>query len=91
MNFEPWWHPLSDFFTLASRVKHPTLLLAGRQDPFFTYEDQQVPFIDRLGTPPEHIRHVTFEGVGHAPLPPAAKQREVTDFLDRYLGTVQPQ
>ena len=88
-NFEPWWHPVADYFTLASRAKHPTLLVAGLQDPFYTYEDQQVPFVDRLGTPNEHIRHVAFEGVGHAPLPLAAKQREVTDFLDRYLGSVQ--
>jgi fermentation-respiration switch protein FrsA (DUF1100 family) len=86
--FEPWWHPVSDGFTLASRIDKPLLLVAGKQDPYFSYEDQQLPFLARLSTQPEHIHHVTFDGVGHAPLPPAQKQQVVTDFLDRYLGPV---
>jgi pimeloyl-ACP methyl ester carboxylesterase len=87
-SFKRSWHPVADAYTLASRIKLPTLLIAGRQDPYYRVDEQQLPFLNRLATPSDQIHHVTFDGVGHAPLPPAATQREVTDFLDKYLGEV---
>lgn len=69
------------------RLKMPVLLLGGRYDFVFPVETSQAPLFKLLGTPPEHKRHVIFEGAGHVP-PRIELIREILDWLDRYLGPV---
>ena len=69
------------------RIKIPVLLLAGRNDFYFPVETSQDPLFKLLGTPPEHKRHVVFEGAGHVP-PRLEVIREILNWLDRYLGPV---
>jgi len=69
------------------RIKIPVLLLAGRNDFYYPVETSQDPLFELLGTPPEHKRHVVFEGAGHVP-PRLEVIREILNWLDRYLGPV---
>ena len=70
------------------RIKVPVLLLGGRNDFIYPVETSQAPVFKLLGTPPEHKRHVVFEGAGHVP-PRIEVIREILDWLDRYLGPVR--
>jgi len=66
-------------------VKIPVLMLNGKFDYLFPVETSQKPFFDRLGTPPEHKRHITYDA-GHIPFPRAECIRDILDWLDRYQG-----
>jgi hypothetical protein len=68
------------------RVKVPALLLNGRDD-FSASPEAQQRFMDLLGTPPDHKKHVVFEG-GHVPSDRRSMIREVLDWYDQYLGPV---
>jgi dienelactone hydrolase len=68
---------------MVSRITVPVLLLAGRYDYIFPLETSQAPFMDLLGTPSRHKRHVVFEA-GHLPLPRSEMIRETLEWLDRY-------
>ena len=68
------------------RITMPILMLNGRYDHFFPVETSQLPMFRLLGTPPEHKRHVIYDG-GHF-VPRALLISEVLDWLDRYLGPV---
>jgi hypothetical protein len=70
------------------RTKLPVLLLGGRYDFIFPVETSQTPLFRLLGTPPDHKRHLIFEGAGHVP-PRIDLIREILDWLDRYLGPVR--
>ena len=74
----PWLH----------RVATPVLLLGGRYDSTFPIESTQKPFMDLLGTPEEHKRHVIYEEAGHLPLPRGPMIKETLDWLDRYQNSV---
>ena len=80
MHFEPE----VDTLNYLPRVRQPLLLLAGRYDYFFPYEASQEPFVERLGTPPEHKRHVLVES-GHS-VPRSEYLTEVLGWLDEYFG-----
>lgn len=68
----------------AHRVTIPVLLLGGRYDSSFPVQSTQKPFMDLLGTPEEHKRHVIYEEAGHLPLPRGPMIKETLDWLDRY-------
>lgn len=68
------------------RLTIPTLMLSGRYDYQMTNARAETYF-NTLATPPEHKRLVYFES-GHWPLPRNQTIREITDWLDRYLGPV---
>ncbi len=65
----------------------PVLMLNGRHDFVFPYATHQVPFFERLGTPPERKRHVVWDA-GHFGFPIGEFLRENLDWLDRHLGPV---
>jgi hypothetical protein len=52
-----------------------------------SYETSQRPFLEILGTPDEHKKHVLFDGGHFAPRHEVMK--EILDWLDRYLGPVR--
>jgi dienelactone hydrolase len=81
-------HPEVDQINYVTRVTIPTLMINGRYDTTHPYETAQKTMLDLLGTPSEHKRLVNYDG-GHIP-PRNSMIRETLDWLDRYLGPVQP-
>ena len=71
----------------APRVKIPVLLINGRNDFQSPFEAQR-RFVELLGTPPEHKKHVVLEG-GHVPNDFRGLVREALDWFDKYLGPVR--
>ncbi|MCA1650584.1 MAG: dienelactone hydrolase family protein, partial [Acidobacteria bacterium] len=69
------------------RVKIPVLVINGRDD-FSTPLDAQLRFVQLLGTPVEHKKHVALEG-GHVPNDMRGLFRETLDWFDKYLGPVR--
>jgi formylglycine-generating enzyme required for sulfatase activity/dienelactone hydrolase len=65
----------------------PVLMLNGRHDFVFPYATHQVPFFERLGTPPELKRHVVWDA-GHLGFPIGEFLRENLDWLDQRFGPV---
>ncbi len=78
---EPWQ------VTFYRRLQVPVLMLNGRYDPIVT-KGQAQRFYDGIGTPAEDKRLVLYE-TGHWPLPRNETAREISDWLDRYLGPVE--
>jgi len=81
--------PEIDIFNYVPRVTLPTLMVSGNGDFIFPVETGQKPYFERLGTSPEHKRHVVLVG-GHFIVAQQRSQvvREVLDWLDRYVGPV---
>jgi hypothetical protein len=71
----------------APRVTTPTKMINGRKDFGAPIETEIQPMFDLLGTPDEHKRLVVLDG-GHVPGSTNEIIREVLDWLDLYLGTV---
>ena len=69
------------------RVKVPVLLINGKDD-FSVPLAAQERFLELLGTPREHKRHVALEG-GHIPQDLRGRLRETLDWFDKYLGAVR--
>jgi hypothetical protein len=65
----------------------PTLALNGLHDFLFPLETHQKPFLDLIGTPAEHKRHILYDA-GHLPLPRAEMLKEILAWLDKYQGPV---
>ena len=76
--------PEVDQASYVRRVEIPFLMLNGSRDSVEPVETAQRPLYELLGTPPENKRHVTYP-TGHI-MPRIPVIREVTDWLDRYLG-----
>ncbi|UCF14893.1 MAG: protein kinase [Phycisphaerales bacterium] len=82
-------HPTSDPANFAPRVKIPILMINGTDDSVFPYHDAQKPLFNLLGTPRAHKKHILFPG-GHGISWEYHRQcnREVVNWLDKYLGPV---
>lgn len=78
---EPWK------VTLYRRLQVPVLMLNGRYDSIVMQGTAQ-RFYDGLGTRAGDKRLVLYD-TGHWPLPRNETAREISDWLDRYLGPVQ--
>jgi len=65
-------------------VNIPVLMINGRDD-FSASLEAQERFLELLGTPREHKRHVALQG-GHVPNDRRGQIREVLDWYDKYLG-----
>ena len=79
--------PEVDQIHFAPRVTQPTLMLNGELDFFFPAESSQIPMFERLGTPPEHKKRITYMR-GHT-VPKVELIKESVAWLDRYLGPVE--
>jgi pimeloyl-ACP methyl ester carboxylesterase len=72
----------------APRVTQPVLMLNGRNDAIFPYENAQIPLFRLLGTPAPNKQHLTFPG-GHSPFGWQNELiKESLNWLDRWLGPV---
>jgi hypothetical protein len=63
------------------------LMINGRYDRFYPINSSQEPMFRALGTPEKDKRRVVVDS-GHIP-PNDLLVKEMLDWLDRYLGTVQ--
>jgi dienelactone hydrolase len=87
----PYWDfldPLADPVNFYPRVMQPALLINGRYDHLFTYENSQRHMLELLGASDEDKRHLVFEE-GHFDFPRNTVAREVSNWLDQYLGPVR--
>ena len=70
----------------STMVTIPVLMLNGRYDPIYIYENSQLPLFRNLGTADADKRHVTFLA-GHSTSSWQDELiRESLDWLDRYFG-----
>ncbi len=78
--------PEVDQINFAPRVRVPTLMLNGREDFRFPYEEAQVPMFRAIGAAEKS--HVVIKS-GHSP-PRVDVIKPILDWLDKYLGAVVP-
>lgn len=76
--------PEIDQLNFAPRVRVPTLMLNGREDFRFPYEESQVPMFRLLGAAEKS--HVLIKS-GHLP-PRIDIIRPILEWFDKYLGPV---
>jgi dienelactone hydrolase len=79
--------PEVDEVNYLPRSHTPTLLIDGKDDFIIPVESNQKPFFRMLGTAPRDKRYVLLNS-GHFPAPFSALVKEVTSWLDQYLGPV---
>jgi len=79
-----------DIALYAQRVKVPVLMVNGKEDTLVRFKTMQIPMYELLGTPGEHKQHKLYPG-GHGVFGLFYQQiqKDVLDWLDRYLGPVE--
>jgi len=78
-------HPMIDLINYAPRITVPVLMLSGRYDHIYPYEQSQKRTFELLGTPAGNKQQIAYD-TGHFTLPPNRVAADVTDWFDRYLG-----
>ncbi|HEX3928840.1 MAG TPA: protein kinase [Gemmatimonadales bacterium] len=73
----------------APRLTKPVLMVNGRYDATFTYNEAQLPMFRMLGTPAADKKHVTLETAHDVTTQRSALAHEVLIWLDKYLGRVE--
>jgi alpha-beta hydrolase superfamily lysophospholipase len=82
--------PAIDPLHHAPRVKIPVLMINGKDDHILPYETSQRPMYQLLGTPEADKNHQVYPG-GHSVLSLNSNnvRKDVLDWLDRHLGSVE--
>ena len=78
-------HPMIDLINYAPRITLPVLMLSGRYDHIYPFEQSQKRTFELLGTRPADKKQIAYD-TGHFTLPPNRVAADVTDWFDRYLG-----
>jgi formylglycine-generating enzyme required for sulfatase activity/DNA-binding winged helix-turn-helix (wHTH) protein/dienelactone hydrolase len=78
-------HPMIDLINYAPRITVPMLMLSGRYDHIYPYEQSQKRTFELLGTRAADKKQIEYD-TGHFTLPPNRVAADVTDWFDRYLG-----
>lgn len=81
--------PEVDAINFIGHIKMPVLMLNGKYDYYFPYETSQLPMFRLLGTAPNQKKQVVYE-TSHF-LPRNQLIREILNWLDLYLGSVEAQ
>jgi dienelactone hydrolase len=81
--------PGGDQADFVPRLKKPVLMVNGRYDATFSYEEAQLPMFRMLGTPAADKKHVVLETAHDVTTERSALVREVLGWLDKYLGRVE--
>ncbi len=81
-------HPMIDLVNYAPRITIPVLMLSGRYDHIYPYEQSQKRTFELLGTPADRKTQITYD-TGHFTMPPNRVAADVTDWFDRHLGPVE--
>ena len=87
----PYWpqaHPMYDPNNYFPRMTLPVLMINGRNDHLFLYENSQKRMFEQLGAPASDKKHIVYDS-GHIDFPPNSVAREVSDFFDDYLGPLR--
>lgn len=75
---------------LRAEIRIPVLMVNGRHDFIFPLETSQKPLFEALGTREPDKRHILYDG-GHRNLVTRPDLiGEILDWLDKYLGPVNP-
>jgi eukaryotic-like serine/threonine-protein kinase len=80
-------HPMIDLINYAPRITIPVLMLSGRYDHIYPYEQSQKRTFELLGTRPADKTQIAYD-TGHFTLPPNRVAADVSDWFDRHLGPV---
>lgn len=80
--------PEVDPLNYLPRVDVPVVMINGGLDAVVPFETHAEPFFELLGTPPEEKRLVEADAGHFVPRPLLI--RESLDWLDRYVGPVEP-
>jgi DNA-binding winged helix-turn-helix (wHTH) protein/formylglycine-generating enzyme required for sulfatase activity/dienelactone hydrolase len=78
-------HPMIDLINYAPRITMPVLMLSGRYDHIYPYEQSQNRTFALLGTPPDKKAQISYD-TGHFTMPRNRLAADVTDWFDRHLG-----
>jgi DNA-binding winged helix-turn-helix (wHTH) protein/formylglycine-generating enzyme required for sulfatase activity/dienelactone hydrolase len=78
-------HPMIDLINYAPRITVPVLMLSGRYDHIYPYEQSQKRTFELLGTRAGYKQQIAYD-TGHFTLPPNRVAADVTDWFDRHLG-----
>ena len=81
-------HPMIDLINYAPRITIPVLMLSGRYDHIYPYEQSQKRVFNLLGTPADKKAQIAYD-TGHFTMPPNRVAADVTDWFDRHLGRVR--
>lgn len=84
---KPW--PGGDQADFAPRMKKPVLMVNGRYDATFSYQDAQLPMFRMLGTPAADKKEVMLETAHDVTVQRPMLVHEVLTWLDKYLGRVR--
>ena len=76
--------PEMDQINFVTRVRIPTLMLNGKYDPFFSYQNNILPMYELLGTPAKDKKLNAYETDHYIPYKDLVK--ETLEWLDKYLG-----
>jgi pimeloyl-ACP methyl ester carboxylesterase len=80
-------NPMLDSINYVPRITQPMLMLNGRYDHIYPFEQSTMRMFNLLGTPAEHKKLVSHDG-GHMGFPRNLIIREVASWLDKCLGPV---
>jgi len=80
--------PAMNQTNFAPRVKIPTLMVNGRYDFTFSFDQAQEPMFRMLGTPAGDKRHIVLETPHDVSQDRPDLSRAVLAWLDKYLGKV---
>jgi len=75
---------------VRSTGEDAVLMINGRHDFIFPLETNLNVLFRLLGAPAKDKRHALLDS-GHFPFPMRDAIKEILNWLDRYLGPVQPQ
>jgi DNA-binding winged helix-turn-helix (wHTH) protein/formylglycine-generating enzyme required for sulfatase activity/dienelactone hydrolase len=81
-------HPMIDLINYAPRITIPVLMLSGRYDHIYPYEQSQKRVFNLLGTPADKKAQIAYD-TGHFTMPANRVAADVTDWFDRHLGRVR--
>lgn len=81
--------PGGDQADFAPRLKKPVLMVNGRYDATFSYEDAQLPLFRMLGAPAADKKQVMMETAHDVTAQRPTLVQAVLTWLDKYLGRVQ--
>ncbi len=80
-------HPMADAINYVPRIKVPVLMINGRYDHIYPYEQSQKRMFDLLGTPASEKKHIVYD-VGHFAFPSNSIVLDISNWFDKYLGPV---
>lgn len=80
-------HPMIDLINYAPHITIPVLMLSGRYDHIYPYEQSQKRTFELLGTRPADKKQIAYD-TGHFTMPRNRVAADVSNWFDWHLGLV---